>query len=608
LRFRTTLPLAICLAAILTAPPEAGAALPSCQGAEATKLSFERQPGEATGRLSWSSPAAFAPHGYEVSEGGEVVGETPDRSIAVKVKPGRTYVFAVRSLDPTAQRTGCVNRLRQKVSFQPPARAVGLAATAVRKQSARLVWSASAAGDARVAGYRVYRDGRPYRQVHGLSLRVSTSAKTHSYRIAGKDVRGNIGETSNPIGVMKGHYPPDRPGRLRATRVSESAVRLAWSAGKPRSGRIGGYRIFRDGVPVKQVKGLKGSDVKLAPATRYRYTVAAVDTRGFQSALTRVVSLRTARPPQTFGKAHAFMLASTDESFRDLQRHYRQIGTVYPTYFQCRESDGAVRGADDALVTNWAQVRGIRVLPRFNCQEPAAVHLVLTDAARRAAAVSEIVTLVKSNGYDGINLDLENGVPEDRDALTAFVSQVAGRIHAIGKRVSVEVSPKYQPTTTGRSGFYDYEGLARSADNVFVMNWGWHWETSLPGATDDLELCTKVADDVASMSNRDRFVLGTHLYGMDWPNGGGPVNHATALEFADVRALIERHGPVPVLDTLSDSWTFTYSDAAGVPHEVWYPTAATIARRIALARDRGLAIGFWRLGREDPAIWTDQQL
>jgi len=65
---------------------------------------------------------------------------------------------------------------------------------------------------------------------------------------------------------------------------------------------------------------------------------------------------------------------------------------------------------------------------------------------------------------------------------------------------------------------------------------------------------------------------------------------------------------VPVLDTLSDSWTFTYSDAAGVPHEVWYPTAATIARRIALARDRGLAIGFWRLGREDPAIWTDQQL
>ncbi len=140
------------------------------------------------------------------------------------------------------------------------------------------------------------------------------------------------------------------------------------------------------------------------------------------------------------------------------------------------------------------------------------------------------------------------------------------------------------------------------------MNWGWHWETSKPGAPDDLELCTKVADYVASMPNRQRFVLGTHLYGMDWPNGGGPANPATALEHADVLALIGRHGVAPVLDPVADAWTFTYADSSGVPHEAWYPTAATIARRIALARDRGLAVGFWRLGREDPAIWNDPQL
>jgi spore germination protein YaaH len=571
-------------------------------------LSFDRQPGEDTGRLSWSAPEGFQPHGYQVFEGGEMVGETPDRSIAIDVKPGHTYRFAVRSLDPTAQATSCVNRLRQTVEFQPPARAAGLAATAVRKRSARLVWSPSAQGDARVSGYRVYRDGRPYKLVRGLSLRVATSAKPHKYRVAGKDARGNIGEQSNPIAVKKGHYPPKRPARLRATRVTESAVRLSWTAGKPGSGQIGGYRIFRDGIPVKQVKGLSGSDTKLAAATRYRYTVAAVDTWGFQSTPTPIVSLRTARPPQTFGEAHAFLLASTDESFRDLQRHYRQIGTVYPTYFQCRESDGALRGTDDPLMTRWAQVRGIRVLPRFNCQVPGTVHMLLTDPARRTKAISDIATLVRDNRYDGINIDFENGAAEDSGALTAFVSQLAGRLHAAGKQLSVEVSAKYEATTTGRSGFYDYEALARSADHVFVMNWGWHWETSLPGAPDDLEMCTRVADYVASLSNRNRFVLGTHLYGMDWPAGGGPANHATALENADVRALIQRYGTVPALDPVSDSWNFIYFDDAGVVHEVWYPTAATIARRIALATDRGLAIGFWRLGREDPAIWKNPQL
>ena len=99
--------------------------------------------------------------------------------------------------------------------------------------------------------------------------------------------------------------------------------------------------------------------------------------------------------------------------------------------------------------------------------------------------------------------------------------------------------------TTGRSGFYSYEDLGAVADRVFVMNWGWHWSTSAPGAPDELELCRRVADYVASMPNKQRFVLGTHMYGMDWPNGGGLANRATALEYADVQALIARERATP---------------------------------------------------------------
>jgi spore germination protein len=181
-------------------------------------------------------------------------------------------------------------------------------------------------------------------------------------------------------------------------------------------------------------------------------------------------------------------------------------------------------------------------------------------------------------------------------------------LHALGKRIAVEVSAKYQHTTTGRSGLYDYAALGRVADRVFVMNWGWYWSTSEPGPPDDIELSRKVADYVASMPNPTRFVLGTNLYGMDWPNGGGPSNKATALEYADVQALIVRYGATPVLDPQADSWTFTYTDGGGTQHEVWYPDAATVARRVRLARNRGLGIGFWRLGAEDQNVWSDPLL
>jgi spore germination protein YaaH len=487
-------------------------------------------------------------------------------------------------------------------ALAPPA---GLAVTDAGSGNVRLVWSRSGPNAAQVTGYRVYRDGRFYKRVRGLSMRVRAS-RLHTYRVAASDTDGRPGAKSGVVKVIRRHRPPGRPGRLKR-RVTDSEVRLSWSRSPRRSGKIAGYRIYRDRVLVRQVRGRRARDRDLAAGTRYRFTVAAIDTHGYMGPAARA-SASTADPSPTEGSTHAFLLASTGESFRDLQRHYRQVGTVYPTYFECEKTRGAIVGDDDPLVTRWAQLRRIRVLPRFDCQKPAALHLILTDPAVRAATIAGIVALVRRHGYDGINADFENGPATDRDALTSFVSDLAAALHAIGKDLSVEVSAKFQHTTTGRSGLYDYEALGAAADHVFVMNWGWHWSTSAPGAPDDWEKCRQVADYVASMPNKERFVLATHMYGMDWPAGGGPAHTAAALEYADVQALIAQHGATPVLDPLSDAWTFSYTDGAGVPHEVWYPDAATIARRVTLARERGLGIGFWRLGEEDQRVWDDPQI
>ena len=591
----------------LVLPVGAGAALPPCRGNEALELSFQRAVGAPAGTLAWRTGGAPRAGTYRAFRDRDLVGETAGSSLAVDVRAGRTYTFTVRFVDPAGVMSGCGGRIVRTMRFHGPYRPAGLAVVSFDHSRARLVWSPSKPGDGPVSGYRVYRDGRAYRRVRSRSLRV-TAGHPHVYRVAAADSRGHTSPKSNPVRVVKGHHGPRRPTRLRVTRVRDSEVRLSWSAGAARTGRIAGYRIYRGKTMVRQVHGLGGVDRNLAPATSYRFTVAAVDPLGYMSGATAPVAVTTSRPAATQGRTHAFLLASTTESFRDLQRHYRQIGSVYPTYFNCRAADGAVVGNDDPLITRWSQLRRIEVHARFNCQDPGPLHTVLTTAAVRTRTIKTLVELAREHDYDGINVDFENGAPGDRDALTSFVSDLGSRLHAVGKRVSVEVSAKYERTTTGRSGLYDYEALGRAADRVFVMNWGWHWSTSTPGAPDDMELCRKVADYVAAMPNKSRFVLGTHLYGMDWPSGGGPANRAAALEHADVRALIAHHGVTPVLDPLSDAWVFAYTDATGIPHEVWYPDATTIARRVRLARDRGLGIGFWRLGREDPAIWDDPQI
>ena len=388
------------------------------------------------------------------------------------------------------------------------------------------MWSRSGPNAAQVSGYRVYRDGRFYKRVRGLSVRVRAS-RLHTYRVAASDTSGRPGAKSGVVKVVRRHRPPGRPGRLKR-RVTDSEVRLSWSRSSRRSGKIAGYRIYRDGVLVRQVRGRRARDRDLAPATRYRFTVAAIDTQGYMGPAAACLGHAPRDPVPTAGRAHAFLLASTGESFRDLQRHYRQIGTVYPTYFECektrRRARRARRSARDAVGAAAAHPRAAAVrLPEAGRAAPDPDRSCRARGDHLAASSA----LVRQHGYDGINIDFENGA-RDRPRCAHGLRVRSGRRSSMrsGSDLSVEVSAKFQHTTTGRSGLYDYEALGAAADHVFVMNWGWHWSTSAPGAPDDMEMCRRVADYVASMPNKARFVLATHMYGMDWPDGGGPAHTA----------------------------------------------------------------------------------
>ncbi|MGH2979034.1 MAG: glycosyl hydrolase family 18 protein, partial [Solirubrobacterales bacterium] len=540
---------------------------------------------------------------YRVFRNGVVVGQTRRRSMPVRVKAGRRYAFAVRRVSSAGIVASCVGILRQRVVWYRPAR---VRKPVVRKRGESLVrlrWRRPRRGDGPLAGYRLYRNGRVYRQVKRRSARMRLpSDGTHKIQVAGTDTRGRAGRRSRAVYVRTGHRPPGPPANLSVAGVTDTEVTLSWGASGGGSARIAGYRIFRDGVTVRQVGALSTTVGNLAPATDYGFTVAAVDTRGYVGPAAPARA-RTALPPPTDGRLHAFMLASTGESFAALQRSYRRIGTLYPTYYDCRRNSSIVLGQDDPLVTGWAKLRRLPVMPRFNCQHGDTLHHILTNPAAREASMSALLSLVRQHGYDGINLDFESGFEGDQHAFVLYARVLGRRLHKEGKKLSLEVSAKWNGFSTSRNRFYDYEGLGAAADHVFVMNWGYHWATSGPGSPDDLPFVKRAADYAASMPNKRRFVLGSPLYGMDWPAGGGPSHPAAALHHSEIMQLVSRHGGRPRLDPTSYSWHYRYTDAAGVGHDVWFNDRTTIAARMQVAKDRGIGFGVWRLGQEDQGIW-----
>jgi spore germination protein YaaH len=294
----------------------------------------------------------------------------------------------------------------------------------------------------------------------------------------------------------------------------------------------------------------------------------------------------------------AFLLASAPDSFADLQAHAGEIEVLYPTYYACQPGSGQIEGHDEPAIDAYAAAHRIPVLPRFTCQEGLTVQAILREPALRARTLANLLALAANPAYRGLSLDLENAPAADRASLSSFVAELAARLHALHRQLTVVVDGVTHEQSGHATYLYNYAALAAAADHVFVLGWGAHWEGSAPGPIAPLPWVREVVAFIATLPSAHRFVLGEPLYGLDWPSEG----RATALQFAAIETLIHNVRAHPLLDHAVDELTFSYQ-SAGITHRVWYLDAHAIVNRLMVARAAGLAVGVWRLGHEDQTLW-----
>ncbi len=302
-------------------------------------------------------------------------------------------------------------------------------------------------------------------------------------------------------------------------------------------------------------------------------------------------------------QVQAFLLAGAPDSFADLQKHAGTIDVLYPTFFECADGGESISREVEPQVTSFARAEGTVVLPRFNCQAGATVHAILTDPSLRSRTLQGLERIAANSSYAGIDLDLENDGAADREALTSFVGDLAEHLHALGKKLAVDVVGVTEDDPAIATGFYDDEALAAEADIVFVVAWGTHWAGSAPGPIAPLSFVEGVAHYVSSLPHAKRFVLGVPMYGLDWTEGSSTAEPAAAYQYSEIVALARKVGAVPQRDRSSDELTFAYT-RGGLTHRVWYMDAKAIEDRLRVGRELGLGVGLWRLGREPQALWS----
>jgi spore germination protein YaaH len=527
------------------------------------------------------------------------------------VLPKGAWYWKVRSRTTIASRWSNTRMLRVNPSKDvfAPSRPGALRITSVDQTTVGLGFVA-AKDNVRVTGYRVLANGRTVAKATTTTPTVSnlTCASLYTFTVVALDAAGNVSQASPPAHVRTracataarvAVQPLSVPVSLVASTITDRSVALSWSGG----GGAVGYAVYRNGVLLGKPTSPGYLATNLAAATPYTFTVRARDHAGNLTTDSLPLSVSTIPPIPATGDAYAFLLATVDSSFVDLQNHYMQIGTVSPTYFEVQR-DGSISGKDDPLVTRWARLHGVRVEPRFHTEDPTTQHTLLTSPTASAALAARIAAICALNGYDGANIDFEAGPPTDKAALTAFVQTLAGLLHAQGETLTVSIGPKVSAAVTGRNAYFDYPALAQAADHLFVMAWDLHWSTSAAGPISDVTWVSKVVAYAATVPNANRFILGTQLYGFDWPLAG----KATPLEFDGIQGLLAQVGATTAWDPVAQEPYFSYTDATGTSHSVYFANAPSVQARFAVARANGIGVGMWRLGSEDQTMWNDPSL
>jgi spore germination protein YaaH len=232
--------------------------------------------------------------------------------------------------------------------------------------------------------------------------------------------------------------------------------------------------------------------------------------------------------------------------------------------------------------------------------EPQLIQTILHDPNLVQRHVDAIVTLVLEEEFAGIDIDYENLTADDRDVFSRFIAQLADALHAEDKILSVDVFAKESDEGyDARNLAQDYAALGRAADQVRLMAYDRHWQTSPAGPIAPLNWVRSVLSYAVSEIPKHKIVLGLPTYGYNWIEDNGQL-----VSWQQAYGLSQKLD-VPVRwDPAAQSPWLTYQDEQGVRRTIWFENTFSITTKLELAQSYDIGgVFLWLVGDEDDGVW-----
>ncbi|HLK00608.1 MAG TPA: glycosyl hydrolase family 18 protein [Streptosporangiaceae bacterium] len=274
-----------------------------------------------------------------------------------------------------------------------------------------------------------------------------------------------------------GGTPPAAPTGLTVTGTTSSSVSLSWTAP---SGPVTGYLVFKNGAQAASVTGTSATIPGLAASTTYSFTVAASNSAG-QSPQSGAVSGTTAASGGGGGggglPAHLLMGYWQDFtngaqplSLASVPASYNLIAVAFGnadatpgevTFSLDSGLSSALGGYTQQQFINdihTLQSRGQKVILSVGGQNGT---ISVDDATSAGNFASSVFSIIKQYGFNGVDIDLENGVNPQ------FMASALEQLESdVGSGLIITLAPQ---TVDTQSTGNDYFQLALNIKSILTM-------------------------------------------------------------------------------------------------------------------------------------------
>ena len=268
---------------------------------------------------------------------------------------------------------------------------------------------------------------------------------------------------------------------------------------------------------------------------------------------------------------------------------------------------------EDPAIINFAKLNNIKILAvvanlpsedEGGDWDPSRVTEIISNSESRNQHIADLIALAQKKNFDGINIDYE-ALPADQKAnFTAFIKELSTALHKKGKILGVSLHPKISegdPEYSNGSEAQDWVQLSKYADQLYIMSYDEHWNTSPPGPLASAPWFASVMIYAKQLIPAKKLFSGVPLDGYNWGGSG----KARGVTYSDVKNLISKYKPKVIFDQISKTPHFSYREG-GVSHEVWYENVDSFKAKLNVLNNLGLSnLSFWPLGGEDTRIWKN---